>query len=75
MLSLDEKMGLGKTLQTIAFLGYIRRFRREGGPHLIVCPLSVLSSWEVEFNRWLPSFRVKKLHCNEVRALILPIPT
>lgn len=62
---LGDEMGLGKTLQSIAFLGYLTKFRNENGPHLVVCPLSVMSSWEHEFNRWLPSMRVKKLHCSE----------
>ena len=59
---LGDEMGLGKTIQTITFLGYLKEIRGEGGPHLIVCPLSVMSSWEHELNRWMPSMRVKKLH-------------
>ncbi|THH16507.1 hypothetical protein EW146_g4141 [Bondarzewia mesenterica] len=34
---------------------------REDGPldpHLVICPLSVLSAWMSEAARWLPSFRV-----------------
>jgi SNF2 family DNA or RNA helicase len=66
---LGDEMGLGKTIQTITFLGFLRKFRGKGGPHLVVCPLSVMSSWEQEFNRWLPSMRVKKLHCSEADRL------
>lgn len=32
------------------------------GPHLIICPLSVLSSWMDELAKWCPKFRVVRLH-------------
>jgi SWI/SNF-related matrix-associated actin-dependent regulator of chromatin subfamily A member 5 len=51
--------GLGKTLQTIAFLGYLKFERKVTGPSLVICPLSVLSSWAAEFKRWCPSLRVR----------------
>ncbi|KAG6887949.1 hypothetical protein C0995_011389 [Termitomyces sp. Mi166 len=31
-------------------------------PHLVICPLSVLSSWEAEAARWVPSMRVIRFH-------------
>jgi SNF2-related domain len=37
--------GLGKTLQTVAFLSYLKNERGVRGPSLVVVPLSVLSSW------------------------------
>jgi len=39
---LGDEMGLGKTLQVISFLGYLKAERLQGGPHLIVAPLSVM---------------------------------
>lgn len=30
--------------------------------HLIVCPLSVLSSWEAECKRWVPSMHAVRFH-------------
>jgi SWI/SNF-related matrix-associated actin-dependent regulator of chromatin subfamily A member 5 len=30
-------------------------------PHLVVCPLSVLASWEAECARWFPSARAVRL--------------
>lgn len=54
-------MGLGKTIQIIAFLGYLSQYRKTNGPHLIVCPNSVLLNWFKEFKKWLPSLRVVKL--------------
>ena len=38
---LADQMGLGKTIQTLAFLGYLIENGQEG-PHLIVCPCSTL---------------------------------
>ncbi|KAJ3140412.1 hypothetical protein HK100_009843 [Physocladia obscura] len=59
---LADEMGLGKTLQTIAMLCYMRDTASLPGPYLIVCPLSVLSSWEAELKRWAPSFRFIRFH-------------
>ncbi|KAJ4486561.1 SNF2 family N-terminal domain-containing protein [Lentinula edodes] len=60
---LGDEMGLGKTLQTLSLFAYIAE-RNPGrtDPHLIVCPLSVLSSWEAESARWLPSMTVVRFH-------------
>ena len=55
-------MGLGKTVQTISFLGTLKYHCKLAGPSLVVAPLSVLSSWVNEFKRWLPALRVLKLH-------------
>lgn len=62
---LADEMGLGKTLQTIAFLGYLKFERYVEGPHLVVCPLSVLSSWMREFKHWCPELRVIRLHSSD----------
>ena len=58
---LGDEMGLGKTLQVISFLAYLHE-QKFPGPHLVVCPLSVLSSWKKEFERWCPSLRIVILH-------------
>ena len=50
--------GLGKTLQTIAFLGYVKHYRGLPGPHLIVVPKSTLQNWAREFEKWVPDFNV-----------------
>lgn len=52
----------GKTLQTIAFLAHLKFNLGVQGPHLVLCPLSVLSSWMSEFKRFCPEMRVIKLH-------------
>ena len=60
-------MGLGKTLQTISLIAYLKVERKLKGPSLVVCPLSVLSAWCTEFATWAPSLRVVKLHAVDVR--------
>ncbi|KAK7026790.1 hypothetical protein VNI00_015448 [Paramarasmius palmivorus] len=60
---LGDEMGLGKTLQTLSLFAYIsEHVSGHVDPHLIVCPLSVLASWEAEAARWLPSFRTVRFH-------------
>ncbi|RDB18237.1 putative global transcription activator SNF2L1 [Hypsizygus marmoreus] len=60
---LGDEMGLGKTLQTLSLFAHIKE-KSPGlhDPHLVICPLSVLSSWETEAARWLPSLRVIRFH-------------
>ncbi|KAJ6486071.1 P-loop containing nucleoside triphosphate hydrolase protein [Mycena vitilis] len=59
---LGDEMGLGKTLQTLSLFAYIKETAPTAMTHLIVCPLSVLSSWEAECRRWVPSMRVLRFH-------------
>lgn len=49
--------GLGKTLQTIALLGYLKHYRNIPGPHMVLVPKSTLHNWMNEFKRWVPSLR------------------
>jgi hypothetical protein len=50
---LADQMGLGKTVQTIAFLSHLRD-NGIMGPFLIVVPLSTLVNWKEEVSRWCP---------------------
>ncbi|KAJ7492086.1 P-loop containing nucleoside triphosphate hydrolase protein [Mycena latifolia] len=60
---LADEMGLGKTLQTLSLFAHIKETGSGPAlPHLIVCPLSVLSSWEAECERWVPSMRALRFH-------------
>lgn len=54
---LADEMGLGKTLQTISLLGYLKNFRNNPGPHIVIVPKSTLQNWVNEFGRWCPSLR------------------
>lgn len=53
---LADDMGLGKTATTLAHL--VER----PGPHLVVCPLSVVHNWEAECRRFTPGRRVVVHH-------------
>ncbi|XP_030563602.1 chromatin-remodeling complex ATPase chain Iswi-like [Drosophila novamexicana] len=52
---LADEMGLGKTLQTVSLLGYLKHFKNQSGPHLVVVPKSTLQNWMNEFKHWCPS--------------------
>ena len=49
--------GLGKTLQTISLLGFMKHYRHIPSPHMVICPKSTLSNWMNEFKRWCPSLK------------------
>jgi hypothetical protein len=59
---LGDQMGLGKTLQTIGLIAGLRHYSGQRGPHLVVVPLSVLSNWISEFERFCPSLRPIRFH-------------
>ncbi|KAG5984380.1 hypothetical protein E4U55_005055 [Claviceps digitariae] len=64
---LADEMGLGKTVQTIALIALLREQENYLGPHLIVAPLSTLSNWMDEFNKWTPSIPVVMYHGNQAQ--------
>ena len=53
---LADDMGLGKTPTTLAHLAALP------GPHLVICPLSVVRNWEAEAARFTPMLRVAVHH-------------
>ncbi|KAI9101877.1 SNF2 family N-terminal domain-containing protein [Phlyctochytrium arcticum] len=59
---LGDEMGLGKTLQTLSLFSHLASTHNIRGPHLVVAPLSVLSSWVAETARWTPEFRTMLFH-------------
>lgn len=68
---LADEMGLGKTLQTITFFAYLKAVRGEGGPHLVVVPLSVMFNWVTELKKFCPSLKVLRAHRYGQQILIL----
>ena len=42
------QMGLGKTLQSISLLAYLKECKGIEGPHLVIVPKSTLSNWQRE---------------------------
>ncbi|KAJ9455553.1 ISWI chromatin-remodeling complex ATPase ISW2 [Diplonema papillatum] len=59
---LADEMGLGKTFQTIALLSYLKYSLFIPGPHLVICPRSVLGNWNRECARWSPGLNVFMFH-------------
>lgn len=65
---LGDEMGLGKTLQTLSLIQYLKENRKQSASHsenrpcLVVCPLSVLSSWIAEARKWTPDLKVLRFH-------------
>lgn len=62
---LADQMGLGKTIQTIAFLAFLKEKKKVAGPHLIVGPNTTIGNWYNEIRKWLPSARVVKLYARK----------
>ncbi|KAH8064822.1 helicase [Aureococcus anophagefferens] len=60
---LGDEMGLGKTLQTIAYLAWLKFEKKLDGAALVLCPLSVLSTWMAECARWCPGLRKVTWRC------------
>ena len=42
-------------VQTIALLSYVMEFKQNNGPFLVVVPLSTLSNWVNETEKWAPT--------------------
>ncbi|KAJ2161476.1 ATP-dependent DNA helicase Snf21 [Coemansia sp. RSA 552] len=55
---LADEMGLGKTIQTISLVTYLIEMKQQAGPFLIIVPLSTITNWILEFEKWAPSVRV-----------------
>ncbi|MEP7047653.1 MAG: SNF2-related protein [Ilumatobacteraceae bacterium] len=53
---LADDMGLGKTPTTLAHISSLP------GPHLVICPLSVVRNWEAEATKFTPLMRVAVHH-------------
>ncbi|TVU48703.1 hypothetical protein EJB05_08348, partial [Eragrostis curvula] len=69
------QMGLGKTLQAISLLSYLKIRCIAPGPFLVLCPLSVTDGWLSEFSKFCPSLRVMqyvgdKMHRRDLRRIM-----
>ncbi|XP_049933398.1 probable helicase CHR10 isoform X2 [Nymphaea colorata] len=64
-------MGLGKTLQAICFLSYLKFEQKIPGPFLILCPLSVTDGWMSEFATFSPNLKVMRYVGDKVLRCLL----
>lgn len=57
-------MGLGKTIQSVAFLHQLLELAttQVRGPFLIVAPLSLIGQWQSEARAWCPDLNVVFYH-------------
>ncbi|KAL2914601.1 ATP-dependent DNA helicase Snf21 [Polyrhizophydium stewartii] len=56
---LADEMGLGKTIQTLSLITYLIEKKKQPGPFLVIVPLSTMTNWVLEFEKWAPA--VKKI--------------
>lgn len=68
---LADEMGLGKTIQSISLISYLYEVKKEAGPFLVIVPLSTITNWTLEFEKWAPSLNtiVYKGTPNQRRSL------
>ncbi|KAK3715437.1 transcriptional regulator [Vermiconidia calcicola] len=73
---LADEMGLGKTIQTISLITYLIEKKAQTGPFLVIVPLSTLTNWNNEFEKWAPTVQrivykgppnQRKNHQNQIR--------
>jgi ATP-dependent helicase STH1/SNF2 len=55
---LADEMGLGKTIQTISLFSYLIEVKKNLGPFLVVVPLTTITNWTLEFEKWSPEIKV-----------------
>ncbi|OUM55732.1 hypothetical protein BVG19_g5318 [[Candida] boidinii] len=51
---LADEMGLGKTIQSISLITYLIESKKETGKFLVIVPLSTITNWTLEFEKWAP---------------------
>ena len=67
-------MGLGKTVQTLAFIQYMVQSNYVG-PNLIVVPTSVLPNWEREAEKFVPGLKRLTIYGKRLEAMCKYIAT
>ncbi|XP_063901193.1 uncharacterized protein LOC135120796 [Zophobas morio] len=68
---LADEMGLGKTIQSIALICYLVEHKKFNYPFLILVPLSTLTNWSLEFQKWSPTLRILRYKGNKSERIKL----
>ena len=66
---LADDMGLGKTVQALAY------FEATPGPHLVICPSSLVWNWTREAARFVPGLQILALGGPDREKLFAQIPS
>ena len=64
-------MGLGKTVQTVSFMNWLRHDRNQQGPFIVVVPLSTMPAWAETFDNWTPDINYVVYNGNEASRNII----
>ena len=63
---LADKMGLGKTIQIIAFL-----LSQKGKKSIVITPTSLIYNWRDEFNKFAPNLKVGIIHGDKKNRVVM----
>eukprot|EP00963_Diacronema_lutheri_P014292 scaffold2859_cov349-Pavlova_lutheri.AAC.29 len=55
---LADEMGLGKTIQCVSMLAWLQETQKVPGPFLVIVPLSTITNWAKEFQKWTPTLNL-----------------
>jgi SWI/SNF-related matrix-associated actin-dependent regulator 1 of chromatin subfamily A len=64
---------LGKTIQIIAFLAWLKETQQQLGTHVVCVPSSTLDNWANEFAKWCPTLQVAKYYGSQEERKIMRI--
>jgi len=42
-------------------IGYLKHYKKDTGPYIIIVPKSTLQNWKNEFSKWCPSLKTVTL--------------
>ena len=64
---IGDEMGMGKTVQVVAFLGSLHASGMYH-PSLVICPATMLRQWQREIEKWYPGLEASIMHDSGVAS-------